>query len=166
MNACIEPPTFFQFEADFVDSLRCIPMQVRFKLDTCGVKLKLTHWLQLSATERQRLVIAPCFCPEEIEQYQAIVQQLVVAHTGTAADRLPIDAHPAWLDSEAVPLQTQEKARSFNADIRIEQWTQLTPLQRFALIKLSRPSHENQNFLPALKEFGLAVRDSHSTASD
>jgi len=33
---------FFQFEADFVDSLRCIPMQVRFKLATCGIKLKLT----------------------------------------------------------------------------------------------------------------------------
>ncbi|HEY9298982.1 MAG TPA: nitrate reductase associated protein, partial [Phormidium sp.] len=26
---------FFQFEADFVNSLRCIPMQVRYKLDTC-----------------------------------------------------------------------------------------------------------------------------------
>jgi hypothetical protein len=31
----------------------------------------------------------------------------------------------------------------------------LSPAQRFALIKLSRPSHENHNFLPALKEFEL-----------
>ncbi|NEQ62650.1 MAG: nitrate reductase associated protein, partial [Moorea sp. SIO4A1] len=32
---------------------------------------------------------------------------------------------------------------------------ELTPIQRFALIKLTRPSHENKNFLPALKEFQL-----------
>jgi hypothetical protein len=31
----------------------------------------------------------------------------------------------------------------------------LTPLQRFALIKLTRSQHENNNFLPALIEFGL-----------
>jgi len=34
---------FFEFEADFVDSLRCIPMHVRLKLDTC-IKLKLAQW--------------------------------------------------------------------------------------------------------------------------
>jgi hypothetical protein len=34
----------FEFELDFVRTLRCVPMIVRFKLDTCGVKLSLTHW--------------------------------------------------------------------------------------------------------------------------
>ena len=47
---------FFKFEDDFVDSLRCIPMQVRFKLDNCGVKLKLSHWYQFTEQERQTLV--------------------------------------------------------------------------------------------------------------
>ncbi|MBD0342498.1 MAG: nitrate reductase associated protein, partial [Microcoleus sp. Co-bin12] len=36
--------TFFEFEADFVEALRCIPMKVRLKLDTCGIKLKLQDW--------------------------------------------------------------------------------------------------------------------------
>ncbi len=35
--------SLFQFEADFVASLRCIPIQVRYKLDTCGIKLKLVQ---------------------------------------------------------------------------------------------------------------------------
>lgn len=35
---------FFQFESDFVATLRCIPMIVRFKLDLCGVKLSLKAW--------------------------------------------------------------------------------------------------------------------------
>jgi hypothetical protein len=39
--------------------------------------------------------------------------------------------------------------------VTLQQWASLTPLQRFALIKLSRSSHEDKNFLPALKEFHL-----------
>ncbi len=31
----------FDFESDFVASLRCIPMCVRFKLDLCEIKLSL-----------------------------------------------------------------------------------------------------------------------------
>nr|WP_319421691.1 nitrate reductase associated protein [Pleurocapsa sp. FMAR1] len=34
-------------------------------------------------------------------------------------------------------------------------WENLTQMQRFVLIKLSRSNHENRNFIPALKEFHL-----------
>lgn len=146
---------FFQFEADFVDSLRCIPMQVRYKLDTCGVKLKLNHWHQFSAEERQMLVDHPCTTKAEVQDYQAALQQLVVQHTGTPAGTLPVDDHPAWLETDTIPTDTQAKAQDLNVELTLDQWRSLTPLQRFALIKLSRPSHENKNFLPALKEFGL-----------
>jgi hypothetical protein len=37
------------------------------------------------------------------------------------------------------------------------QWAALTPLQRFALIKLTRDNHDNVNFAPAMREFGLAT---------
>ncbi|MGL4882951.1 MAG: nitrate reductase associated protein, partial [Waterburya sp.] len=40
-------------------------------------------------------------------------------------------------------------------NISKSQWLHLSAAQRFALIKLSRPSHENKNFLPALQEFGI-----------
>ncbi|MBE9190830.1 nitrate reductase associated protein [Gloeocapsopsis crepidinum LEGE 06123] len=145
---------FFQFEADFVESLRCIPMQVRYKLDTCGVKLKLSHWTQFSATERQALVEKPC-SPEEMVAYREFLQQLVQQHTGNAAGELPIDSHPAWLNSTAIPQDLLAKAKEVGTTITLQQWQLLTPLQRFALIKLSRPSHENKNFVPALQEFHL-----------
>jgi hypothetical protein len=146
---------FFNFEADFVDSLRCIPMQVRMKLDTCGVKLKLTHWHQFSQQDRQVLVEMPCTTADETQAYRQYLQQLVVDRTGTPASELPIDAHPAWMDAITVPASVQEKAQELGVSLTAEQWTALTPAQRFALIKLSRPSHENKNFLPALKEFQL-----------
>lgn len=146
---------FFQFEADFVQSLRCIPMQVRMKLDTCGTKLKLTHWHQFTQQECQTLVEKACTTAEEISEYRQYLQQLVVEHTGTPASDLPIEQHPAWMDVTKIPDTIQEKAQEFGVSLTLEQWENLTPSQRFALIKLSRPSHENKNFLPALQEFKL-----------
>jgi len=146
--------TFFQFEADFVSSLRCIPMQVRFKLDTCGVKLKLSHWNQFSPSERQTLVEQPCTTEAEITAYREALQQLVKQHCGAPADTLPIETQPAWMDATTPP-SLQEKTQEVGVTITPQKWAALTPLQRFTLIKLSRPSHENKNFLPALQEFHL-----------
>ena len=76
---------YFQFEADFVGSLRCIPMQVRMKLDNCGVKLKLTHWNQFSQLERQTLVDLPCDTQAQRQTYREFLQNLVIANTGQPA---------------------------------------------------------------------------------
>jgi hypothetical protein len=48
-----------------------------------------------------------------------------------------------------------ERALEFGIAISLLQWRELTNLQRFALIKLSRPGHESKNFIKALKEFGI-----------
>lgn len=149
-------PDFFKFEADFVDSLRCIPMQVRFKLDTCGVKLKLPHWHQFNQAERQDLVELPCSTSAEIAAYRAHLRQLVQSHTGEFPSDLPIESHPVWLDETAIPESVVQQADSIGRSIQLDQWATLTPLQRFVLIKLSRSQHENKNFLPALQEFKLA----------
>lgn len=147
---------FFQFEIDFVESLRCIPMQVRIKLDTCGIKLKLPQWHQLNQAERQTLVDLPCTSPDEAFAYRDYLQKLVEERTGTPASELPIEEHPEWLKETEVPTQLQEKAQEFDVVITPETWSKLSPVQRFALIKLSRAGHENHNFLPALQEFNLA----------
>ena len=146
---------FFHFEADFVDSLRCIPMQVRFKLDTCGVKLKLAHWHQFTLEEREALVTKPCTSIAKSKAYRQFLQNMVVEKTGKPAKELIVDPTPPWKNVMMIPPYIQEKALEFGVIITIQQWGELTPLQRFALIKLSRPSHENNNFLPALKEFNL-----------
>ena len=146
---------FFKFEADFVDSLRCIPMQIRLKLDTCGVKLKLAHWNQFSATERQTLLKIPCQTLEESQAYRQFLQTLVVEKTGTPAGELPCDPKPSWENETTIPETVRTKASEFGLIFTLEKWQNLTPLQRFALIKLSRSSHENRNFYPALQEFGL-----------
>lgn len=146
---------FFQFESDFVESLRCIPMQVRLKLDTCGVKLKLSQWNHFNQDDRQHLVEMPCETSREAESYRNFLHQLILERTGTTASDLAIAPHPDWLNPSEIPTSVQEKAQEVGTTLSMQQWHSLTPLQRFALIKLSRSGHENSNFLPALKEFEL-----------
>lgn len=147
--------SFFKFEADFVQDLRCIPMQVRMKLDTCGVKLKLTHWHQLTVEEREGLMALPCETLEEQQTYRQRLRELVLAKMGEFPKDLDIDPAPPWMNATVIPMVVVEKAESMGVDLTLEQWAQLTPAQRFALIKLSRPSHENHNFVPALREFQI-----------
>ncbi len=145
----------FRFEQEFLDSLRCIPMIVRLKLDTCGVKLKLNHWNQFTQAERQTLVNMPCETDEGTVAYQRYLQELVTHYTGQPAKEIDVPANLPWL-AVTIPEQVQTKAAAHNLEISDDAWQGLTPAQRFALIKLSRPSHENRNFIPAMQEFGLA----------
>lgn len=147
---------FFQFENDFVTSLQCIPMQVRMKLDTCGIKLKLNQWNQFDIEERQQLVAMPCENDLEIQAYRQFLENLLITKIGETAKQLAVDANPAWINAMTIPSEIQDQAYTFQVTISLQQWQQLTPLQRFALIKLSQSKHENSNFLPALKEFNLA----------
>lgn len=150
---------FFAFEADFVDSLRCIPMQVRYKLDTCGIKLKLAQWNRFTHTECQALVDRPCETPAEIQAYREFLQHLVLTHTSTPATDLAIDPHPAWTNPDEIPDSVQTQASENGITLHPDQWANLSPLQRFALIKLSCSNHENHNFLPALQEFHLVPNE-------
>ncbi len=146
---------FFQFEQDFVASLHCIPMQVRLKLDTCGIKLKLDQWNHFTPADRQALIDRHCTTALDVSDYRIFLQDLVQQRTGTTAKDLAIDPQPPWLDPIVIPDGVQAKAATVNFSFSRDQWAKLEPIQRFALVKLSRSSHENCNFLPALREFGL-----------
>lgn len=145
---------FFQFERDFIESLRCIPMAVRFRLDRCGVKLKLVHWSALTLPERRSLVEWPCETAAEVVAYGDRLKELVEARTGDRPKDLALDEPFPW-QVDVVPSTIRDRAAALGISVSDDQWRSLNDLQRFALIKLSRPSHENANFGPALREFGL-----------
>ncbi len=147
--------TFFIFEADFVDSLRCIPMQARYNLDNCGIKLKLTDWNRMTQNERQALLDMPCKNENEVQAYREYLQNLILRYTNKNPSELPIEDYPAWINADTIPEEVQAKANEFSITISLPQWALLSPLQRFALIKLSRSGHENKNFPKALEEFNL-----------
>jgi hypothetical protein len=150
--------TFFKFEADFVDSLRCIPMVVRLKLDTCGVKLKLAEWNHFTQIECQQLVELLCDQDLEVTAYREYVSKLIFQYTKHEATLLSIDPQPPWSNDQTIPDSVIARAAEIGIIIDQVQWANLTTIQRFALIKLTRSQHENNNFLPALEEFGLTTQ--------
>lgn len=147
----------FAFESDFVANLRCVPMAVRLKLDRSGQKVTLRHWTRLHREDRLTLLETPCATPRQAADYAALVRRLVAARTGQTVPPLaePPDAL-AELEGPCPPV-LENYARSIGVrPPGAAEWARLDPLQRFALLKLSRDNHDNVNFVPALREFGLA----------
>jgi len=147
---------YFKFEEDFVENnIRCIPMVVRLKLDQCGIKLKLAEWSKFSVEERAILAESPCENHFEISSYKKHLQQLVIDRMGHPASELKILEPMEWTTLDRIPEIIEEKIKEFRWTLSIYQWNNLNELQRFALVKLSRPGHENANFPLAMKEFDL-----------
>jgi len=157
MNIVHEPHVFyFRFEEDFIeDGLRCIPMIVRFRLDACGIKLKLAEWSRFNATEREYLATLPCTSPSDIVRYRRYLEQCIRHRTGNQPTYLGTTADPLWTILNEIPQCITDKFSELQAAINLGQWQALSELQRFALLKLTRPGHENRNFPLAAREFGL-----------
>lgn len=147
---------YFLFEEDFMErNIRCIPMIVRFKMDKAGIKLKLSEWSRFSTEERVSLALLPVNNEEEISKYNGYLTALVKKYTNREAITMDLDPSPLWGNVYSIPGMLTEKLTEFNWKISVEEWARLTQLQRFALLKLCRPKHENRNFPKAMKEFHL-----------
>ena len=148
---------YFKFEEDFVEeNVRCIPMIVRFKLDACGIKLKLSEWCKMSTDQRTYLADLACDSIMEIAAYREYLRQLIRALTDEDATELKVDRNPQWAQLTEVPMILIQKVKELNLSLSLSQWKGLSTLERFALVKLSAASHENKNFPKAMREFNLA----------
>jgi hypothetical protein len=149
-------PGVFAFELDFGGTLRCIPMSVRLKLDQVGIKLSLKQWNKLPEDARRQLVEKPCDGKGRIDSYKQYVLSLIETFTESSPELAPIDASPPWTDVAVVPERIVAWGRQLGVTPPSrEQWAALSPLQRFALFKLTRPGHSNDNFIPAMREFSV-----------
>jgi hypothetical protein len=132
-------------------------MAVRFKLDHAGIKLSLRQWCRFTLTDRERLLRDRCETVEEIHQYR---QTLIDFIRNRAADKprdVPVHTIPPWTEISTVPEPVRRQAHSMGMNCPdVARWAALRPLQRFALLKLTGAGHDNDNFTPAMREFGLA----------
>lgn len=68
-----------------------------------------------------------------------------------------VDAQPAWINQAQMPEIVVKKVEELQLPLNgATHWNKLAPLRRFALVKL-RCGHENANFLPALRQFGMTT---------
>jgi hypothetical protein len=145
----------FRFEADFAGDLRCIPMAVRYRLDLAGIKLSLRQWSRMNLVERDGLLALPVADGSALENFRGVVAAYLLRQ-GDQPVHLGVEQSPPWSVGEEVPDQVSAFAALAGvASPALPQWQALTELQRFTLVKLSRAKHDNVNFVPALREFGL-----------
>jgi hypothetical protein len=157
MKGDMAEPVIFGFEEDFADAdIRCIPMIVRFKLDACGIKLKLAEWSRMTVQERRHLTHARCEEPGHLMQFRDYLCKRITERTGNIPTTIPVPENPSWSRTDEIPYTVLEKLSEVSCVVTIDDWRRLTDLQRFALLKLSYGGHENKNFPKALLEFGLA----------
>ena len=141
----------FEFEDEFIDDLRCIPLCVRRKLDLIGLKLKLQHWQELSHNDKRKIV----FWSDSIEELDALKSYLIdktsYSRIGQAKEIL-ISKDEPWLLSDKVPKSIDVEANKYKFQISQRIWSNLSELERFALCKLARTGHEHRNLIKAFKE--------------
>ena len=150
-SRCDSSSHCFAFEQDFIGNWRCIPLCVRRKLDLCGVKLKLNHWLLLSKDQRQTLVDWPDGADALGQLRQHLRDCTRTMADGMAKDLPPVSSAP-WQQVEVLPDAVQEAATARGVLLSLEQWARLSELDRFALCKLARPGHDHHNLEAAFNE--------------
>ncbi len=144
----------FAFEADFTADLRCIPMAVRRKLDLAGVKLKLSHWSELTAAERDALLQWPDDAVA-IDALRSHLLERTAQLSAGQAGSLPRPNDAPWQQSDHWPEALLQSCLQLQIRLREQGWSDLNELQRFALVKLSHPGHEHRNLPKALGELDL-----------
>jgi hypothetical protein len=144
------------FEADFADRLPCIPMAVRRKLDLAGAKISLAQWSHLPLENRRALLLDPVLDETSASLWKDFLDSSLRSAGAESAKALPIEEPPAWADVHQIPADVVVQVEASGLTLSLSTWGSLDELLRFALVKLSRPGHENRNFLPAAREAGLS----------
>jgi hypothetical protein len=153
-----EAPFLFNFEVESSEDLTFIPMAVRFNLDRFGLRVSLAQWQMLPYEDRKLLARFPVEEDTIIEpNFDHALFEMLRTHANVEPEWFTPEETPAWRRTDAVPdgVLRQAELATLHAP-STDQWATLGPFQRYVLAKLSRKPEANHDFVPAMKEFGLA----------
>ncbi len=159
--ALYDAPRLFRFEIESTEDLRFIPLAVRFNLDRFGQRLSLDQWQRLPYDDRVLLARFPVESVEseaDIEpNFDLAVREMLRTHANDEPETFAPETDPIWVHTDAVPESVirQSSLCGIGAP-SLDRWSELSAFQRYALAKLSRKNDVNHDFVPAMREFGLA----------
>ena len=148
----------FKFEDEIYESLNCLPMAARRKLDALGVKLSLAQWAQLGRGERLMICHAPNASEEERHALRTFIEEAAIARTGLAPKTLPDEARRSADPPAHLPELLARNAQAAGIKLDDQAWSAMDDDQRYALIKLGNTEQPSHNFAAALEEFLSAGR--------
>ncbi len=143
----------FKFEAEIYESLNCLPMAARRKLDAVGIKLHLAQWDRLGRGERLMICHAPADSEEEQSALRTFIEEVALARTGSPAKILPEDTRRSANPPDHPPQLLAQHAGVSGVELDDKAWAALDDDQRYALIKLGDSEKPSHNLELALQEF-------------
>jgi hypothetical protein len=143
----------FRFEAEIHESLNCLPMAARKKLDAVGIKLHLAQWEQLGRGERLMICHAPADSEEEQSALRTFIEEVALARTNSPAKILSDDARRCANPPAHPPQVLVLHVRALGIELNDTAWAALDDDQRYALTKLGDSERPSHNLELALQEF-------------
>ena len=145
----------FKFEDEMHESLQCVPMAVRRKLDRVGLKVGLEQWKALDRGERLAICHLPADSGEECDALAVFIREAMMRRFGVEPKQLS-DLQRASAEPPASPPgQLVAHAREAGFELSASVWTRLDADERFALMKMGDVERASHNLAAALKEFGV-----------
>ena len=145
----------FKFEDEMHESLQCVPMAVRRKLDRVGLKIGLAQWKELDRGERLAICHLPVDSSEECDALGVFIREAMTRRFGVEPKSLT-DAQRASAEPPAAPPdRVVSHARAAGFDLSDAAWSRLDGDERFALLKMGDAEKPSHNLGAALKEFAV-----------
>jgi hypothetical protein len=145
----------FKFEDEMHESLQCVPMAVRRKLDRVGLKIGLEQWKSLDRGERLAICHLPVDSGEELAAMGVFIREAMKRRFGVEPKSLT-DAQRASAEPPAAPpARVVEHARAASFNLSATAWSRLDSDERFALLKMGDAETPSHNLGAALSEFGV-----------
>ncbi|MHB8383896.1 MAG: nitrate reductase associated protein [Candidatus Binataceae bacterium] len=142
----------FQFEADIYQTLSCLPMAARRKLDAAGIKIGRAQWATLSRAERLGICDATADSSGEIAALRLFIEQTVLARAGSYPTELSADARRSAEPPAVLPAQLAAHARALGTPLTQSDWSVLDDDERYVLVKLGGSETPRHNLRAALLE--------------
>jgi len=141
----------FKFEEEVYESLSCVPMAVRRKLDRVGVKISLEQWQGLGRGERLAICHLPVESAEEHEVMRAFIEE-AVRRCGSATKPVAEEMRRAAEPPASPPAALVAGAKAEGVELTQSAWDRLNADERYALIKLGGGEKHSHNLCVALRE--------------
>jgi hypothetical protein len=145
----------FKFEDEMHESLQCVPMAVRRKLDRVGLKVGLEQWKALDRGERLAICHIPADSREECDALGVFIREAMMRRFGVEPKQLSDSQRASAEPPVSPPNQLVAHARKAGFDLSTAVWTRLDSDERFALMKMGDVAQASHNLAAALKEFGV-----------
>src|SRR5579863_669704 len=143
---------YFKVEDEVHQSLSCVPMTVRRKLDRVGVKISLEQWQALGRGERLAICHLPVGEADECAALRTFIEEALQNRRAGRSKELSEEMRRAADPPAMPPAPLIERARAAGVALAQADWDRLDADERYALIKLGGGKEVSHNLIAALHE--------------